>query len=89
MTAFVPVVYGCNKNCSYCIVPFRRGQERSRPPAEIIREVTALARRGVREVTLLGQTVNHYGRDLPEQPTLAGLLARDGSGSRGWSGSVS
>jgi tRNA-2-methylthio-N6-dimethylallyladenosine synthase len=75
VTAFVPIVYGCNKNCSYCIVPFRRGQERSRPVDEIVREVTALVRRGVREVTLLGQTVNHYGRDLPERPTLAGLLA--------------
>lgn len=75
VTAFVPVVYGCNKNCSYCIVPFRRGQERSRPPAEIVHEVRRLVERGVREVTLLGQTVNHYGRDLPERPTLAGLLA--------------
>ncbi|MCC6619017.1 MAG: tRNA (N6-isopentenyl adenosine(37)-C2)-methylthiotransferase MiaB, partial [Chloroflexi bacterium] len=75
VTAFVPVVYGCNKNCSYCVVPFRRGQERSRPVADIVREVAALAARGVREVTLLGQTVNHYGRDLSERPTLAQLLA--------------
>ena len=75
VTAFVPVVYGCNKNCSYCIVPFRRGQERSRPVAEVVREVEHLVERGVKEVTLLGQTVNHYGRDLPERPTLAGLLA--------------
>jgi tRNA-2-methylthio-N6-dimethylallyladenosine synthase len=75
VTAFVPVVYGCNKNCSYCIVPFRRGQERSRPVAEIVAEVERLVECGVREVTLLGQTVNHYGRDLPERPTLAELLA--------------
>ena len=75
VTAFVPVVYGCNKNCSYCIVPARRGQERSRPIAEIVREVRLLVARGVKEITLLGQTVNHYGRDLPERPTLAGLLA--------------
>lgn len=75
VTAFVPVVYGCNKNCSYCIVPFRRGMERSRPVAEIVREVEHLTARGVREVTLLGQTVNHYGRDLAERPTLSELLA--------------
>lgn len=74
VTAFVPVVYGCNKNCSYCIVPFRRGQERSRPIIEVVHEVEQLVERGVREVTLLGQTVNHYGRDLPERPTLANLL---------------
>jgi tRNA-2-methylthio-N6-dimethylallyladenosine synthase len=75
VTAFVPVVYGCNKNCSYCVVPLRRGRERSRPVADLVAEVRRLVAAGTREVTLLGQTVNHYGRDLPERPSLAGLLA--------------
>ena len=73
-TAFVPIIYGCNFVCSYCIVPYRRGRERSRPLDEIVREVAALVERGVREVTLLGQTVNAYGHDLPERPSLATLL---------------
>lgn len=74
VTAFVPIIYGCNFLCSYCIVPYRRGKERSRPMDEIIREVTGLVERGVREVTLLGQTVNAYGHDLEENPGLADLL---------------
>ena len=65
VTAFVPVVEGCNKFCTYCIVPLRRGRERSRPVAEIRREVQAHVARGVREVTLLGQTVEAYGKDQP------------------------
>ena len=64
-TAFVPVVEGCDKFCTYCIVPLRRGRERSRPLAEIVREVTAHTERGVREITLLGQTVEAYGKDQP------------------------
>ena len=60
-TAFVPVVHGCNKFCTYCIVPYRRGRERSRPLDEIVREVAYLTVHGVREVTLLGQTVEAYG----------------------------
>jgi tRNA-2-methylthio-N6-dimethylallyladenosine synthase len=60
--------------CSYCIVPYRRGKERSRPLAENVEEVEHLVARGVREVTLLGQTVNAYGHDLPDRPTLASLL---------------
>ncbi len=64
MTAFVPVVHGCDKFCTFCIVPFRRGRERSRPVAEVLAEVRHLAARGVREVTLLGQTVEAYGHDL-------------------------
>ena len=64
-TAFVPVVHGCNKFCTYCIVPYRRGREKSRPVDEIVREVASHARGGVREVTLLGQTVEAYGKDLP------------------------
>jgi len=74
VTAFVPIIYGCNFLCSYCIVPYRRGKERSRPLDEIVREVEAVVARGAREVTLLGQTVNAYGHDLPDKPGLAGLL---------------
>ena len=64
-TAFVPVIEGCDKFCTYCIVPLRRGRERSRPIAEVVREVRAHVARGVREVTLLGQTVEAYGKDQP------------------------
>lgn len=64
-TAYVPVIEGCNKFCTYCIVPLRRGRERSRPITEIRREVEAHIQRGVREVTLLGQTVEAYGKDQP------------------------
>ena len=64
-TAFVPVIEGCDKFCTYCIVPLRRGRERSRPIAEITREIEAHLARGVREVTLLGQTVEAYGKDQP------------------------
>ena len=73
-TAFVPVVEGCNKFCTYCIVPYRRGRERSRPMAEIQHEVATLVRQGVREVTLLGQTVEAYGHDLPDRPDLGDLM---------------
>jgi tRNA-2-methylthio-N6-dimethylallyladenosine synthase len=74
-TAYVPVVHGCDKFCTYCIVPLRRGRERSRPVADVLREVRHLAARGVREVTLLGQTVEAYGHDLPDRPDLATLFA--------------
>jgi tRNA-2-methylthio-N6-dimethylallyladenosine synthase len=74
VSAFVPIIYGCNFLCSYCIVPYRRGKERSRPMAEVVREVERLVATGVREVTLLGQTVNAYGHDLPGTPGLADLL---------------
>jgi tRNA-2-methylthio-N6-dimethylallyladenosine synthase len=73
-TAFVPIVHGCNKFCTYCIVPYRRGREKSRPMDEIVREVAYLAANGVREVTLLGQTVEAYGHDLAEQPDLGDLM---------------
>ena len=68
ITAFVPIIYGCNFLCSYCIVPYRRGKERTRPLVDIVREVEELAAKGVREVTLLAQTVNAYGHDMPERP---------------------
>jgi tRNA-2-methylthio-N6-dimethylallyladenosine synthase len=73
-TAYVPVVYGCNKFCTYCIVPYRRGRERSRPLAAVHAEVRHLVDGGVKEVTLLGQSVEAYGRDLPDAPDLADLL---------------
>jgi tRNA-2-methylthio-N6-dimethylallyladenosine synthase len=73
-TAYVPVIHGCDKFCTYCVVPYRRGRERSRPIAEVREEVEHLVSRGVREVTLLGQTVEAYGHDLTEQPDLGDLL---------------
>ena len=73
-STFVPIIQGCNNFCSYCIVPYRRGRERSRPVKEIACEVKELAHRGVKEVTLLGQNVDSYGHDLPDKPDLADLL---------------
>jgi len=72
--AFVPIVHGCNKFCTYCIVPYRRGREKSVAIAQIRHEVEGLVAQGVREVTLLGQTVEAYGRDLPESPDLSDLM---------------
>lgn len=74
VVAPVGVVYGCSHACSFCIIPSRRGIERSRPPGEIVAEVRALAAQGVREVQLLGQIVDRYGYDAPDGPDLAGLL---------------
>ncbi len=73
-TAFVPVVHGCDKFCTYCIVPLRRGRERSRTVADVLAEVRHLAEHGVREVTLLGQTVEAYGHDLGTGEDLATLF---------------
>ena len=76
-SAWVQVSMGCNSVCSYCIVPAVRGREQSRRPGEIVAEVEALARDGVKEVTLLGQNVNSWGRDLaPELRTEFGELLR-------------
>lgn len=66
LRAFVNIMYGCDKLCTYCIVPYTRGKERSRPPEAIIEEVQQLAASGYREVTLLGQNVNAYGKDLAD-----------------------
>jgi tRNA-2-methylthio-N6-dimethylallyladenosine synthase len=76
-SAWVQVSMGCNSVCSYCIVPAVRGREQSRRPGEIVAEVEALAREGVKEITLLGQNVNSWGRDLaPELRTEFGELLR-------------
>jgi tRNA-2-methylthio-N6-dimethylallyladenosine synthase len=74
VTAYIPIIYGCNFLCSYCIVPYRRGKETSRPLDEIVREVERVVATGVREVTLLGQTVNAWGHDLADHPNLSQLL---------------
>ncbi len=74
VTANVPVVLGCSHSCTFCIIPYRRGVERSRPLGEILAEVRSLVAQGVREVTLLGQIVDRYGKDLPDSPNLATLL---------------
>ena len=74
VSAHVPVVYGCSHACTFCIIPFRRGVERSRPVGDIVAEVRSLAAQGVKEVTLLGQIVDRYGKDVPDGPNLAGLL---------------
>ncbi len=74
ISAYLPVVLGCSTGCIYCIIPYRRGPERSRPQEEIITEAHALAAQGVREITLLGQIVDRYGLDLAERYTLADLL---------------
>lgn len=73
--AYVPAVLGCSHACSYCVIPYRRGPERSRLPEEIIAEAQALAAQGVKEITLLGQIVDRYGLDL-QTCTLANLLER-------------
>ncbi len=74
VSAHVPVVYGCSHACTFCIIPFRRGIERSRPVGDVVAEIRSLAAQGVREVTLLGQIVDRYGKDIPDGPNLAGLL---------------
>ncbi len=74
VSAHVPVVYGCSHACTFCIIPFRRGVERSRRVGEIVAHVRSLAAQGVKEVTLLGQIVDRYGVDIPDGPDLADLL---------------
>ena len=74
VSAHVPIVYGCSHACTFCIIPSKRGGERSRPVGDIVAEVRSLARQGVKEVTLLGQIVDRYGKDIPDGPNLAKLL---------------
>ncbi len=84
-SVYVPIIQGCDNFCAYCIVPFRRGREKSLPTSEIVCEVRELVRQGTKEVTLLGQNVDSYGHDLPAvagakaglpgKPDLADLLA--------------
>jgi len=74
VSAHVPVVLGCSHACTFCIIPYRRGVERSRPVGEIAAEVRSLVSQGVREITLLGQIVDRYGKDIPDGPNLASLL---------------
>jgi tRNA-2-methylthio-N6-dimethylallyladenosine synthase len=76
ISAWLPIIYGCDKTCTYCIVPFSRGPERSRPFDDIVDEARNLAVAGYREVTLLGQNVNSYGHDLPPEPRF-GHIATD------------
>ena len=74
IASFVPIIHGCNKFCSFCIIPYRRGREISKTILEIKDEVAKLIRRGVKEVTLLGQNVDSYGHDLSPKTDLADLL---------------
>ena len=74
VNCYVPIIHGCDLMCTFCIIPYRRGRQVSRPVTEIVTEVEHLVDRGAKEVTLLGQTVDAYGHDLPEKPDLAELL---------------
>ena len=74
ITSFVPIVHGCDKFCTFCIIPYRRGREVSRTLDELIHEITVMSERGVREVTLLGQNVDSYGHDLRPRRDLADLM---------------
>jgi tRNA-2-methylthio-N6-dimethylallyladenosine synthase len=74
VSVHVPIQYGCNMTCAYCVIPLRRGREKSRPLDEIVEEVRRIVARGAKEVTLLGQIVDSWGHDLPGRPDLADLL---------------
>lgn len=75
-SAFVPIMEGCDHFCSYCVVPYARGKETSKPFEEVVCEVEELARRGYKEITLLGQNVNSYGKDLKPRKKFSQLLER-------------
>ncbi len=74
VTAFVPIIHGCDKFCTFCIIPYRRGREVSRSVSELVHEAEMLGKRGVKEITLLGQNVDSYGHDLEQKTDLADLL---------------
>ena len=74
VSVHVPIVYGCSHACTFCIIPYQRGIERSRPVGDIVGEIRSLAKQGVKEITLLGQIVDRYGKDVPDGPDLASLL---------------
>ncbi len=82
ISAWIPIIYGCDKTCTYCIVPFSRGPERSRPYDEIVSEARAIAAAGFREVTLLGQNVNSYGHDLPPDQRFGHIKTQRWAGRR-------
>lgn len=74
IATFVPIIHGCDKFCTFCIIPYRRGREVSRSVSEVVEEVVLLVRRGVKEITFLGQNVDSYGHDFSPQQDLADLL---------------
>ncbi len=76
VSTFINIIQGCDNFCSYCIVPYRRGREKSRPVDEIVNEAKTLVARGAKEIVLVGQNVDSYGHDLPDKPDLAYLLAQ-------------
>ncbi|MBR2936953.1 MAG: tRNA (N6-isopentenyl adenosine(37)-C2)-methylthiotransferase MiaB [Oscillospiraceae bacterium] len=76
LKAWVSIMYGCNNFCTYCIVPYVRGRERSRQPADILAECKTLIESGVKDITLLGQNVNSYGKDLEQDVDFSDLLAQ-------------
>jgi tRNA-2-methylthio-N6-dimethylallyladenosine synthase len=82
VAAWLPIIYGCDKACTYCIVPFSRGPERSRPFDAVVDEARSLAAAGYREITLLGQNVNSYGHDLPAEARFAHVAEARRAGRR-------
>ena len=74
VSVFIPIIHGCDLFCSFCIIPYRRGRQRSEPIADVVKEARLLVNRGAKEITVLGQTVDAYGYDLEDKPDLADLL---------------
>tara|TARA_B100000029_G_scaffold504028_1_gene582122 strand:+ start:143 stop:1387 length:1245 start_codon:yes stop_codon:yes gene_type:complete len=76
ISTYVPIIHGCDLMCTFCIIPYRRGRQVSRPVEDVGHEIELLVQRGVKEVTVLGQTVDAYGLDLPGEPDLSDLFVR-------------